>query len=163
MMYDYEYHGGFMSKFTETGFSDIQTFIVDENTKKDKQMFAHWNKVCKNVPELHIDSRNLVLTSAKKLITGEPHKAHSAMLTEAIDAFTLKLFMSDKTDSRSKDLARLAKLMVYAYRLAEANERAIESTFFSYLIANKNYSVLKDIIVIVGFVCPGVMLLFVSL
>ena len=162
MIYDYEYHGGFMSKYMESGFTDIQTFLVDESTKKDKQMFGYWNLLFKKVPQLFIDSKNLVLTSAKKIITGEPHKAHSAMLTEAIDSFTLKLFVSDKSDSKSKDLARLAKLMVFAYRLAEANERAIESTFFTFLIANKDYAVLKDIIVIIGFVCPGVMFLFVS-
>ena len=84
------------------------------------------------------------------------------MLTEAIDAFSLKLFLSDKSESKSNDLARLAKVMVYAYRIAEGNERAVESTFFTYLIANKDYSVVKDVLVITGFVCAGVMFLFVS-
>lgn len=161
-MYDYEYHGGFMSKYMESSFTDIQTFLIDESTKKDKQVFSFWNQIFKPIPQLYIDNKNLVLTSARKLITGEPHKAHSAMLTEAIDAFTLKLFLSDKTDSMSKDLAKMAKVMVYAYRIAEANERAIESTFFTYLIANKDHAVLKDIIVIVGFVCPGIMFLLVG-
>ena len=162
MAYDYELHDGFLAKFSATGFTDIHTFSVDEGTKRDKRLFSAWNALfARHVPALRIDTRNLVLTSAKKLVSGEPHKPHSAMLLAGIDAFTLKLFVGGKTESTSNDIARLAKVMVYAYRLAEANERAVESTFFTYLIANNTHAVLKDIIVIIGFVVPGVIFLFV--
>lgn len=94
---------------------------------------------------------------------GDPHKAHSQMLKYGLDAFTLKLFLSEKSNSVSQDIAKLVKIMVYSYRLAEANERAVESTFFTFIVANGDFSILKEIFVITVLVGALVIFIYVSL
>ena len=122
--------------------------MVEESSKREKLVFKYWNKTIGVVTPFKLGQKNMALSSAKKIMMGDPHRAHSQMLKHGLDSFTLKLFLSESSSSTSHDIAKLVKIMVYAYRLAEANERAVESTFFTFLVANNDFSILKDIFVI---------------
>jgi hypothetical protein len=47
-------------------------------------------------------------------------------------------------------LEDFSRMVITAFKFAESNERSVESTFFLYIIANPSYSVIKDMIVLIG-------------
>lgn len=136
--------------------------MVEESSKREKLIFKYWNESIGAVTSYKLGHKNMALSSAKRILMGDPHKAHSQMLKYGLDSFTLKLFLSEKSNSVSQDIAKLVKIMVYSYRLAEANERAVESTFFTFIVANSDFSILKEIFVITVLVGVFVIFIYVS-
>lgn len=128
----------------------------------DSFVFHNWNSYLAIDKSLTISSKNSALVAARKIMDGEYSRPNSALQDFGMDAFTLSLRLGDRSDATFSVLSDFAKMAIYAFRLAEANERAIESTFFNYLIANRKFSVLKDVIVQIGFIVFGFTLLYVD-
>ncbi len=138
--YDMEYHDAFASKL-DSPFVEVKVRMVEENKSVEKKLRKIWNFVFKYLPFLKITSKNLVLSSMKKMIVGNTHKPHQIMLDYGIDAFTLRLYLSENEPATSKILADYTKLLCYGYKLAESNERALEASSFVYSIVDRVYSI----------------------
>ena len=65
--------------------------------------------------------------------------------------------ISKKIETALKDFSIL---LITAYKFAESNERSVESTYFVFIIATPSFSVVKDILVIIGLVTLYLPLLY---
>lgn len=135
----------------ESSFVKTQTRIFDDKTTIAHKFIDFWNKLVGKIRFLKISEKNLTLLSAYRMFFEESHKTHSKLLELGMDAMTLKLELDISGTSHFESLADYFKLVEYAYRIAESNDRAIESTYFTYLIANQTHCLLKDMIIIIGF------------
>lgn len=57
-------------------------------------------------------------------------------------------------------LEDFSRMVITTFKFAESNERSVESTFFLYIIANSNFSVIKDMIVLIGLLTLYVPLVY---
>ena len=160
-MYDYEYNSAFIDKLLDSTFITTAGKLFEPMKRFDTFVFQTWNDYLSVHPSLVISSKNSALVAARKIMDGEPSRPSSSLQDYGMDAFTLSLKLGSHSDSTFSVLSDFAKMAIYAFRLAESNERAIESTFFSYLIANRKFSVLKDVIVQIGFIVFGFTILYV--
>ena len=127
------------------------------------EIVKNWNQIFGKFNFLKISNKNLTFISAINAFLENPHRAHSKLLEYGMDAITLKLEISDDSGIASDGLSDYLQLVEYAYRIAESNDRAIESTYFTYLISNPNHTLVKDTIVLVGFFFFGFLVFYVSL
>jgi hypothetical protein len=162
-MYDYEYSSVFLEKLLDESFNSTPGKIFENISVLDKFMIDLWNGYIAFNRVLKISINNLSLVASRNVMDGEPHRANSVLQEYGMDAFTLSLRLGLKSDSTFSVLSDYAKVLILAFRLAEANERAVESTFFTYLIANKKFCTLKDVIVLIGFVSFALIFLYVDL
>jgi hypothetical protein len=151
-MYDYEYSSAFIDKLLDNSFISTPAKVFEPMKRLDSFVLNTWNNFIAFHNSLTISPKNSALAGARKIMDGEASRPSSALQDFGMDAFTLSLRLGDRSEATFSVLSDFAKMAIYAFRLAEANERAIESTFFNYLIANRKFSVLKDVIVQIGFI-----------
>lgn len=149
--YDWEYNSALLARMTEKSFISTRFSIFSDDHWWGQKVVAVWNRILGSIPPLRISDKNLTLLSAYNLFKGEPHKQHSKLLRHGIDAVTLRLNLASDDSLHTDGLTDYFKAVEYAYRIAESNDRAVESTYFNYLIATQTHCLLKDIIVIIGF------------
>lgn len=152
MVYDYEYHQGFLSQFLLDNFISTKKVIVGEASNSEKQVIQTWNSIFErfDLKQFTVSPANIVLTSSRASLYTDYSKSHVHLLDFGMDAITLKLFYN-RNNAPIDALSDLVKSAVFAYKIAEACDRSIESTYFAYLAANKLYSFVKDNMLIISF------------
>lgn len=60
-------------------------------------------------------------------------------------------------------LEDFSRMVITSFKFAESNERSVESTFFLYIIANPSFSLIKDMIVLIGLLTLYLPLLYWAL
>jgi len=135
----------------ESGFVHTKVSILEDGAWFGRSLVQFWNKWLGKIRFLRISEKNLTLLSGFNIFLENPHKAHSTLLHYGMDAITLRLTLATDDGLHLDGLADYLKLVEYAYRIAESNDRAIESTYFEYLIATPTYCLIKDMIVVIGY------------
>ena len=125
------------------------------------QIIALWNFLLGKIPFLRISPKNLTFSSALEVFLEDKSHQNYELLDYGFDAITLRLDINPNSDLIFESLSDYLKLIEYAYRIAESNDRAIESTYFTYLISNPNHTLLKNTIVLIGFFSYGLILIYV--
>lgn len=95
-------------------------------------------------------------------ISRKSNKKQMKHIESILFDFIFSRSSSDTGAYIKKYLEDFAKMAITVYKFAESNERSVESTFFVYIIANPNYSVVKDIVNLIGMLVMYLPLLYLA-